>query len=487
MRVDFLWDDSRRMGAIRSECLDDIKEAFSVANPDARFARSPFVPARKYAITPTGRFDVGILYEIIKACHKLIPGVEIKIQPELYHQIAVPYNTQVYEKLKLELRYYQKEIIQKCLAHGRGTVVLATAGGKTLTMAGLIATIHQLNPKLKALIIVPDVGLVHQTYSDFTDYGVPFTFSKWTGKDALNLGTNVIISNLGLLHKTKSDKSWLEDIDLLIIDEVHKLRKGNEINNLIKNIRTPHRFGLTGTLPENMLDQWNIIGKMGPLLYEKTSVSLEKEKYVAPVKAIVLRLHYHKGPDELPEEEGALPAREYRHEMDFIRTSKFRNRVISSVASKLDNNCLILVDYIEHGDKLYEILKENCLGKQIFFIRGEVEVEDRRKVIEMMENQKDVVCVAISKIFATGINIKRLCYIIFASAGKAKIKTIQSIGRGRRLHADKVELVLLDIADQLEYGTKHLQSRLKLYKGEQIPFAYKDVYEKVTDNLPISP
>ena len=41
-------------------------------------------------------------------------------------------------KSKLELRDYQQDIVNTCINQGRGTVVLATAGGKTLTMASLL-------------------------------------------------------------------------------------------------------------------------------------------------------------------------------------------------------------------------------------------------------------------------------------------------------------------------------------------------------------
>ena len=125
------------------------------------------------------------------------------------------------------------------------------------------------------------------------------------------------------------------------------------------------------------------------------------------------------------------------------------------------NNCLILVDYISHGEELYNSLTSACKNKQVYFIRGEVPVEERDEVKSLMESTKDVVCIAISKIFSTGINIKNLHYIMFASGGKAKIKIIQSIGRGLRKHKDKQDVIIIDIADKLHYGYQHLCKRLK--------------------------
>jgi superfamily II DNA or RNA helicase len=95
-----------------------------------------------------------------------------------------------------------------------------------------------------------------------------------------------------------------------------------------------------------------------------------------------------------------------------------------------------------------------------------------------METSKDVVVIAISKIFSTGINIKNLHYIVFACGGKAKIKIVQSIGRGLRLHKDKNKLIIFDIADDLRYSAAHALKRQTLYEKERINFAYKEIEEK---------
>ena len=83
-----------------------------------------------------------------------------------------------------------------------------------------------------------------------------------------------------------------------------------------------------------------------------------------------------------------------------------------------------------------------------------------------MEQEDNVVCIAISKIFSTGINIKNLHNIIFAAIGKAKIKIIQSIGRTLRKHASKKRATIFDIWDNLKYGNNHILERLSLSPPE---------------------
>lgn len=258
----------------------------------------------------------------------------------------------------------------------------------------------------------------------------------------------------------------------ILVSNCHRLRKGNKVNDILKKIKTPYRFGFTGTMPEELLDQWNIIGKIGPVIYEKNSYDLRQDNYISNASIQIIKLIHKNDPPKLDS------GNAYREELEYLSTSKFRNELIAKLAQGLKQNTLIMVDYIQHGELLFDIVKKMMPEKQVFFIRGEVEVEERDKVRQLMETNSDVVVVAISKIFSTGINIKNLHYIVFACGGKAKIKIVQSIGRGLRLHKDKTKLIIFDIADDLRYSAAHALKRQALYEKEHIPFAIKEIEEK---------
>ena len=477
--ISFDYDPRKRMAIMTGAHFEEIRENFSVHNDAAKFARfkNRFIPSRRYVITPQGRFEPGLFHEIKKFVNENAPDTKI-YTTDSFTEIIRPRMTDAYRaqrpELTLDLRDYQQEIVDICLKVGRGVTILATAGGKTLTIASLLQCIHDQDKQMKCLMLVPDLGLVNQTHSDFNEYGVHFLHSKWTGSDKLNMGSNVIVANMGIMQSDKSDVSWTEDIDVLIVDEVHKLRKDNKINKIISKIRTPHKFGFTGTMPEQLLDQWNIIGKIGRVLYERNSYQLRKEEYVAKAKIQVLKIEYDEKPPTYPADRYDPTAR-FRREQEFLSKNKFRNTIIKKLSEKFDNNCLIMIDRIEHGEELYGILESQCKNKQVYFIRGEVAVEEREKVKQVMESGSNVVCVAISKIFSTGINIKNLHYIVFAGGGKAKVKIIQSIGRGLRLHKDKQGVIIIDIADMLHYGIKHYTKRLSLYKEERIKYGIKKI------------
>jgi len=396
--ISFTYDSAKKQGIVSGDLFNEIRERFSVKNESAAFIRNyrRFVPQRTYAITPNGRFDIGLYFEIRKFITSLQYVDEIKTDSQILEQLFPAKNLWKQnlgiEKLKLELRDYQKEIVEKCYKIGRGTVVLATAGGKTLVIASILANAFRENPKAKCLIIVPDLGLVNQTHGDFASYGVGYTSSKFTGSSPLDLSTQVVISNLGILQSKNTNLDWLTQINFLIVDEVHKIRRGNEVNKIIKKISTPFKFGFTGTLPESELDQWNIIGKIGPILYEKNSYELRLENYVSNVSIQILELEYK--PIKEKQDYTGISDR-FRAEQKFIIKNEFRNKIISKLVNGLKNNVLILIDFIEHGETITSTLKANCPLKEIYFIRGEVEVEERDKIKNLMETKDNICVVAI--------------------------------------------------------------------------------------------
>ena len=206
------------------------------------------------------------------------------------------------------------------------------------------------------------------------------------------------------------------------------------------------------------------------IIYEKDSFSLRTEQHLTTVKTSILQLKYKDKPKYKKTDNN------YKKELDFIYESEFRNNLIKGLCGKFKNNSLILVNHLAHGDALYDKLI-GYKDKQVFFVKGEMEVEVRDKIKKIMEDNNDIICIAMSSIFSTGINIKNIHMIIFAGGGKSFIRTIQSIGRGLRLHKDKEKLAIIDLADDLRYGQRHVEKRKEIYMSEKIPFSITEVVE----------
>lgn len=462
MELKIIYNKSRNCACLTGDYINIVREYFSAPRPGVQFAKrfgNFHIPSRIYAITNSGNFGIGLIPEIIKFCNsKSIPfSLENQLIPLLKPSINDG-NVYKVKNNKFQLRDYQEECIGKVLEYGRGLIKVGTGGGKTLITSTIIENFYQRSKNkenFKCLMIVPDLGLVNQTYNEFNNFETSFTCSKFTGNNELNLDTNCIIANSQILLKL-DEIDWIKNIDLLIVDEVHKIKRDNKITKLIEKIKTLHRIGCTGTLPPDKMDLWGIISNFGQVIYEKTGAELRESKYLANVKVNMLQIKYSdkfKG--------------EYKEELEFLMENKGRNNILYKICAGCKNNVLILVNFIKHGEILYEYLK-NIKNKRVFFVQGSVDVDERTKIIEYMEKMNNVVCIAISAIFSTGINIKNLHTIIFAAGGKSPIRIIQSIGRGLRLHPTKTQCNIIDIADCYKYSARHTEERLRIYDSESI-------------------
>jgi len=473
------YDPGRKKGILVTDYLPVIREHFSVEDKDQAFKRRFSVgyrpPTRKYVITPQGRFEPRLLFAILDFLKEQNVPLDIQITENFKKVLQTPILNKELVKLNIPLRDYQEESILEALEAKSGVILLPTSAGKTLVIATLVTSILK-QQDLKTFILVPNIQLVTQTHSDFLEYGISQKdITMWTGNHVPNKDAKIFISNIQILQSEKQDLSLLNEIGLLIVDEVHVCKKSNLINKILDQIPARYRFGFTGTLPDNNLDQWNIFGKFGKIIYKKKSYDLREQNYITEVVVAVLKLLYKNLP-KFSSASASNPIQAYEEEIQFLQANRFRNSIITKIVNKVDKNTLILVDRIIHGEELLRVLQNNTT-KQVYFVNGNVDIDEREKIRSLMEEQDDVVCIAISKIFSTGINIKNLHNIIFAAIGKAKIKIIQSIGRTLRKHASKKRATIFDIWDNLKYGNNHILERLSLYDEEKIPYTVTEIKE----------
>ena len=116
-------------------------------------------------------------------------------------------------------------------------------------------------------------------------------------------------------------------------------------------------------------------------------------------------------------------------------------------------------------------------NRKVFFVYGGTDTEQRENIRKITETENDAIIVASYGTFSTGINIRNLHNIIFASPTKSRIRNLQSVGRGLRKGDDKTHCNLYDIGDDLtwksrrNYTLSHMIERIKTYNDEH--FDYK--------------
>jgi hypothetical protein len=210
-----------------------IREKFSISNPAHR-RNTRFVPARLYAITPSGKFEIGLLKDIcayLESCqHKF------KITSNLNSKFDIGFDDPIIKKYAMIYRDHQDKSINLAVKKGRGIFCIPTAGGKTLIMAGIIESMRLSmgKPNAKALVIVPSLQLVTQSAKDFEDYGME-KVTKWSGDNIPDDNATTIVAGTQILLSEKSNLSILDEIDILLVDEC--IRKNTLISTIKGDIK----------------------------------------------------------------------------------------------------------------------------------------------------------------------------------------------------------------------------------------------------------
>jgi superfamily II DNA or RNA helicase len=122
-------------------------------------------------------------------------------------------------------------------------------------------------------------------------------------------------------------------------------------------------------------------------------------------------------------------------------------------------------------------LKDNCIGKDVYYIDGSVSGEKREYIKKQMEDTSGNVKILVASYgtLSTGVSIKAITNIVFLDSYTSARVVLQSIGRGLRLHKEKNKLIVFDLVDIFHSDFKTIlwrqyESRLKeLYKPQKYP------------------
>jgi superfamily II DNA or RNA helicase len=333
------------------------------------------------------------------------------------------------------------------------------------------------------LLIVPTTSLVEQMYSDFEDYAYFEEDFKvednchriYSGKEKFGVKSRVIITTWQSIYKLPT--AWFENFGMVIGDEAHNFKAKSLTSILEKCHNAKYRIGTTGTLDGSQTHQLVLEGLFGPVKKVTTTKELIDSGALADLDISVLLLKYD---DETCR---VVSKMKYQDEVDYIVRNEARNNFIANLALDQDGNTLVLFQFVDkHGKPLHDLLRQKMekiahTNRKLFYVSGETDVDTREQIRALTETQTDAIIVASLGTFSTGINIKSLNNIVFASPSKSQIKVLQSIGRGLRKSADGRGTKVFDIADDLHWKAKknytlqHAGVRISIYSKEK--FKYK--------------
>jgi len=368
---------------------------------------------------------VGLLDRIIQFCkdheytYEFVDnkhyGLPFEVNEMISNEGVKDYMTAI---SKHKPRDYQIDGVYDALRNNRKLLVSPTASGKSLMIYAIIR--YFVENKKNTLIVVPTTSLVEQMYKDFADYGWDvgsYCHKIYAGRER-ETDSQVIITTWQSIYKLP--RKYFERFDVVVGDEAHQFKSKSLVAIMTKLGNAKYRYGFTGTLDGTETHKWVLEGLFGPSYKIIKTDELMKKGHVATLDINVLLLKHP-----------AHKFETFEDEVQYIITHEKRNNLIRNLALDLKGNTLILFARVEaHGEPLYEMINNNTVEhRNVFFVHGGVPTEDREEIREITEKQDNAIIVASYGTFSTGINIKRLHNVIFASPSKSRIRNLQSIGR----------------------------------------------------------
>jgi len=362
-------------------------------------------------------------------------------------------------------RDYQVEGVYDALRHNRKLLISPTASGKSLMIYAIVR--YYVERQQNILVVVPTTSLVEQLYKDFADYGWDvgsFCHKIYAGKER-ETDSQVIITTWQSIYKLP--RQYFSRFNVVVGDEAHQFKSKSLISIMTKLSDAKYRFGFTGTLDGTETHKWVLEGLFGPSYKIVNTDELMQKGHLAKLDIKILLLKHKPQRFEV-----------FEDEVQYIINHSQRNNFIKNLTLDLKGNTLVLFNRVEsHGQPLFELINNNTSeNRKVFFIHGGVDTQEREEVRAITETESNAIIVASYGTFSTGINIKNLHNVIFASPSKSRIRNLQSIGRVLRKGDNKIKATLYDIADDISYKSRknytlnHLVERIKIYNEENFNY-----------------
>ena len=315
----------------------------------------------------------------------------------------------------------------------------------------------------RTIVIVPNKNLVQQTEEDYRNIGLDVGVLFGDRKEYDRTHTICTWQSLNVLDKKSKDALddgqravFLDGLIAVICDEVHMVKNANVLHTLLTTTfsNIPIRWGLTGTIPEEEYNQVSLYSAIGPLIGSLTARELQEQGHLAMCNIKILQT------------QETASYNDYQAELKYLTTDKARLSWLADRVREISKsgNTLVLVDRIESGEILHELLPDSV------FISGKMKATKRKEHYKEINFDDNAVMIATYGTTSTGISINRIFNLVLVEPGKSFVRVIQSIGRGLRKADDKDAVEVYDIASRCKFSNRHLLKRKKFYGEVQYPW-----------------
>lgn len=330
------------------------------------------------------------------------------------------------------LRDYQKGAVTAMLYNEGGIIQIPTGGGKTVVAIEYIKQMLKQKDNYIFLVLVPTLDLVRQ----------------WTERLQQEGITRFVCVKT---YQSIKSKQFIQQFNCVIFDECHHVSAKTLFKigmNLHENALC---YGFSATPLDRDDDNMKVTAALGKIIYSIDIKTLVGLGYLSQVSLVCVnypldKRYYVSYKDEYT---------------DLIVNNSVRNAVVQKlVENHPDKKILVLVNIIEHGEKLKELIPSSV------FLNGTMKKEERLT---------DARVIIATSIFDEGVDLPDLDILILAGSGKSTIKSIQRVGRTLRVTESKKTALVYDFVDGGRWCSKHSKLRQNLFEG------YYDITARFVD------
>lgn len=411
-----------------------------------------------YIVLPRGCFE-----ELKKHLSDAEIPYDIVDKRQTGRAIDVSFNGELYPE--------QKVAADRLLAYDMGMLAAATAFGKTVIGANLIA-----RRKVNTLVLVHTVEIMNNWVRDLNKFltvneELPtYTTPKGrikqrdsvigTFSSQKRAATGIIdIAMIGSLGKEDDINPMVRDYGMIIVDECHHAAAAT-FENVLRASAAKYVYGMSATVKRGDKQERKLLIQLGPI----------RHRYTAKERAIKQGIGHYVYPrftrmvDLSPSDDRHI-SELYR----LIADSELRNMQIVADAVdcvKKGRTPVVMTKYREHAEMLYALLQG--AADHVFLLQGGKSLKARAELREKMaavSRDESMIMVATGQYIGEGFNYPRLDTMLLAMPISFEGNVEQYAGRLNRDYEGKKDVIIFDYIDQhFPVLERMYHRRLRTYK-----------------------
>jgi len=327
---------------------------------------------------------------------------------------------------EIELYDYQKDLINEVRkvwkANNRIMIQLATAGGKTFTIASMIDKMAQNG--MRCVFLVPRITLIQQAIDEFVAFGIDIRrISKIHCDYKTDYSCKIIVASTASFIR----KEFMP-FDLLIHDEAHIQSK-----KIIKRMEEhPHErhIGLSATpFSKGLGKYYTALVKgvgMRDLIQMEGMGLCPYTIYCPSIPSL----------DKIKVKSGEFVESELE---SLMQGAQIAGDIVSNWVEHGENRItMVLPVTVAHAHKIQSDFADVGIASEV--IHANTEIEEREAIFKQLENETLKIVISVGCL-TEGFSIKKISCLINARPTKSKAKWIQGAGRGLRFMPGKHAII----------------------------------------------